>query len=335
MMRVQDWRLSTPEEIEPLLVTEHEAWLHDLDWDVRTAWHAVEPARRAGTLSGFVARDEDGRTVGWTAFLVHRDNVQVLAFVAPAAHAASALLDAILTSDECAAADAVFFCVRSAADSLPDALASRGFRVELYRYLVVDLEPMGPVSAGLRRWAADGNRLVRLFAQAYAGDATTRAFAPHGSTAEWTEYVGTLLTTTGCGRFVPVLSVVAPSADGHEIAGAVIVTDLSPGTSHVAQIAVNPGERGRGLGRQLLAGAMSAAASAGYARMTLLVAGSNRAALALYERGGFRDRSTFVVARADKDALLKAYESRGSTHASGALNRTGGSVPRYRTHLSS
>ena len=297
MIHVQDWRLSTPDEIEPLLALEREAWLRDLDWDVREAWQAVEPARRAGTLSGFVARDDHGRTVGWTSFLLHHDNVQVLAFVAADAHTAAALLDAILASDERASADAVLFCVRSAADSLPDALAARGFQVETYRYLAADLQPLPAVSSPLRRWAADGARLARLFARAYDGNLTTRAFAPPGSSAEWTEYVVTLLTTTGCGRFVPGLSFVVPAAASAELAGAIVVTDLGPGTSHVAQIAVDPGSRGRGLGRDLLAGAMSAAASAGYARMTLLVAASNRPALGLYERAGFLARSSFVVAR--------------------------------------
>jgi ribosomal protein S18 acetylase RimI-like enzyme len=321
MIHVRDWRLSTPAEIEPLLALEREAWLRDLDWDVCEAWHAVEPARHAGTLAGFVATDEPGHIVGWTSFLLHRDNVQVLAFVAPAVSTASALLDAILESDERAAADTVLFCVRSAADSLPNALAARGFRVEPYRYLAVDLdgydrcdgydrskEGTGAVNflssrESLRPWSADGQRLARLFARAYEGNLTTRAFAPHGSAAEWTEYVVTLLTTTGCGRFVPGLSFVVPSARSNELAGAVVVTELAPGTSHVAQIAVDQAERGRGLGRLLLTGAMSAAASAGCARMTLLVAASNRAALALYERAGFRHRSSFVVARAGRDEL--------------------------------
>ena len=346
MIHIQDWRRSTPEEIEPLLALEREAWLRDLDWDVRAAWQAVEPARRAGTLSGFVAKDDHGRLAGWTSFLLHHDNVQVLAFVSPAADTTSALLDAILASEECAAADAVLFCVRSAADSLAEALASRGFRVEPYRYLAADLgrydkgdgsdrskERTDAVSisssrGAMRPWSADGERLARLLARAYEGELTTRAFAPHGSAAEWTEYVVTLLTTTGCGRFLPGLSVVAPSAHGQALAGAIVVTDLAPGTSHVAQIAVDPVERGRGLGGRLLSSAMSAAASAGYARMTLLVATSNGPARGLYERAGFRDRSTFVIARADRDARLNTYEPRGSTHASGALNRTVGSVPR-------
>ena len=326
MIRCEDWRLSTPEEIEPLLAGEREAWLRDLDWDVRAAWHAVEPARRAGTLAGLIAKDEHGHTVGWTSFLLHRDNVQVLAFVAPAVRTASALVDAILESDECSAADAVVFCVRSTDDSLGSALAARGFRVEPYRYLSIDLGKYDGAkeranaaivsrletgaSSALRQWAGDGERLARLFGRAYEGDVTTRAFAPRGTGAEWTEYVVTLLTTTGCGRFMPRLSFVRPSPDGG-LDGAIVVTDLAPGIAHVAQIAVAPAARSRGLGRQLLAATMTEAAGAGYRRMTLLVATSNRAALALYERAGFRDRSTFLVAIAGRDERDSALTTTG------------------------
>ena len=187
--------------IEPLVDREREAWLRDLEWDVRAAWEGVEPARRAGTLPGFVAMDAGGRIVGWTAFLLHRGNVQVLAFVASSSDAAHALLGSIMASDEQAAADAVLFCVRSASETLPLALSSRGFRVEPYRYLAADLAPIAAAANGTRPWSDDGDRLARLFARAYEGEATTRAFAPQGTADEWREYVLSLLTTTGCGRF--------------------------------------------------------------------------------------------------------------------------------------
>jgi ribosomal protein S18 acetylase RimI-like enzyme len=301
MIRCEDWRLAPAAVVEPLVDVERGAWLHDLDWDVRIAWYAVEPARRAGTLAGFLARDADGNVVGWTAFLLHRRSIQVLAFVAPAEATTAALVDAILGSHERAAADTVLFCVRSAAAALPDVLRSRGFRVEPYRYLSAALRPGVAGSAPLRKWAGDSERLAALLAKAYATAGTTRAFAPHGSAAEWTEYVVTLLTTTGCGRFVPSLSFVSPSTRGNELAGAVIVTDIAPGTSHVAQIAVDPSARGQGLARGLLTAAMSTALSMGYARMTLLAADSNYAALSLYEQAGFQDRARFIVAIAEDD----------------------------------
>jgi ribosomal protein S18 acetylase RimI-like enzyme len=303
MIRCHDWRLVPASVVEPLLERERAAWLDDLGWDVRAAWQGVEPARRAGTLAGFVAKDASGRIAGWTAFLLHSGNLQVLAFVASSPEAAAALVDAILESEEHAAAEAVLFCVRSAAEALPSALSIRGFRVERYRYLTASLVAAPPVPSPLRTWSDDGARLARLFARAYEDETTTRAFAPHGTTDEWVEYVVSLITTTGCGRFAPALSFVSPAADPTELDGAVVVTALAPGTSHVAQIAVDPAERGRGLGRHLLERAMSAAAAAGESHMTLLVAASNRAALSLYERAGFRDQSSFVVARLNLDEV--------------------------------
>ena len=299
MIRCEDWRRADASAIEPLLAREREAWLRDLEWDVRAAWQGVEPARRAGTLPGFVATDAGGCVVGWTAFLLHHGNVQVLTFAASSAEAATALVSAIMASDEQAAGDAVLFCVRSASEALPTALAARAFRVEPYRYLAADLAPIPAATNATRPWSDDGDRLARLFARAYEGESTTRAFAPRGTADEWIEYVLSLLTTTGCGRFVPGLSFVAPSSNAKELDGAVVVTDLAPGISHVAQIAVDPAARGRGLGRHLLDNARSAAASAGYRRMTLLVAASNRAALTLYEGAGFRDRASFIVASRD------------------------------------
>ena len=304
MIRCEDWRLTPASIVEPLLERERKAWLDRLGWDVRAAWKGVEPARRAGNLPGLVAKDAGGAIVGWTSFLLHRGHVQVLAFVASSSAATNTLIDAILASEENAAADTVLFCVRSASDALPAALASRGFRVEPYRYLAADLTTPAAGRNGVRPWSDDADRLARLFARAYDSESTTRAFAPRGTADEWIEYVGSLLTTTGCGRFVPALSFVAPAADASELDGAVVVTDLSARTAHVAQIAVDPVARGRGLGRRLLDRSMSAAASSGYARMTLLVAASNGAALALYERAGFRDQSSFVVAMADRTDRL-------------------------------
>src|SRR5699024_10336731 len=108
-----------------------------------------------------------------------------------------------------------------------------------------------------------------------------RAFAPNGTMEEWSEYIGSLLHRPGCGWFVPELSFVVPANQPGEVAAAVLVTDLSTGTAHVAQIAVDPAERGRGWGGRLKSAAAAAAAVHGYSQMPRLVAGSNRPAVSL------------------------------------------------------
>jgi ribosomal-protein-alanine N-acetyltransferase len=57
---------------------------------------------------------------------------------------------------------------------------------------------------------------------------------------------------------------------------------------HINNLAVHPDCRGRGLGRQLLAGTLAAAHALGVRRATLEVRRSNVAAQRLYASAGFR-----------------------------------------------
>ncbi|HVW06608.1 MAG TPA: GNAT family N-acetyltransferase [Vicinamibacterales bacterium] len=301
-MICQDWRTCASSEIAPLLAAEMRAWRRELDWDVTEAWSVVEPARRAGTLPGFVVRDRDGRPAGWTSFLLHRTSLQVLAFVATSTDAATTLVDAILSSRESTAADVSLFCVRDASPRLRDVLEAQAFDVEDYRYLGLALTPDRAATIGdeadsrLRPWRDDTSGAVRLYERAYAGMPGVRAFALSGAREEWAEYLAGLLSGPGCGWFVPELSYVVPAAGSADLAGGVIVTDLGPSTAHIAQIAVDPAYRGQGWGRRLVRAAGRAAFTRGYTQMTLLVSASNRAAIALYEDEGFQDRATFLVA---------------------------------------
>ncbi len=115
---------------------------------------------------------------------------------------------------------------------------------------------------------------AELCARAYADGSGVRAFAPDGTPGEWQEYVEQLRKGPGCGWFVPELSLVAPGARVGELDGAIMITDLGPGTVHVAQVAVDPRARGRGLGRRLVRAALGQAAVT-FDRATLLVSSAN------------------------------------------------------------
>jgi ribosomal protein S18 acetylase RimI-like enzyme len=294
-MTIQEWRTCSPAEVAPLLAAEIRAWRRELDWDISEAWRVVEPARRAGSLPGVVVRDAAGGIAGWSAYLVHGRSLQVLAFVAPDAGVAAALVEAILASPESRTATSSLFSVRDGAPGLVPLLTALGFAVEPYRYLCLPLRPSRVDLDGARGWHDDTERMARLCARAYAGSAEVRAFAPNGTMAEWREYIASLVKGPGCGVFLPELSLVAPAA-AEDFVAAVCVTDLGPATVHVAQIAVDPAARGRGWGRRLIGAVAAAARPRGYSQMTLLVSASNRPAVAMYEQLGFRDQARFVVA---------------------------------------
>ena len=77
-------------------------------------------------------------------------------------------------------------------------------------------------------------------------------------------------------------------------AAVALTTWVGPDAVHVAQIAVSPDRRRQGLARVLMQSVLRASARAGAARMTLMVDGSNVAAVSLYEGLGFSERSRMI-----------------------------------------
>jgi ribosomal-protein-alanine N-acetyltransferase len=75
--------------------------------------------------------------------------------------------------------------------------------------------------------------------------------------------------------------------DDGEVRGFFILRRVDP-EAQLVDIAVGPRDRGRGLGKSLLAAAVAAARSWGSSKLTLEVSAANAPALRLYERAGFR-----------------------------------------------
>jgi ribosomal protein S18 acetylase RimI-like enzyme len=310
-LTVRDWREAPAHVIEPLLAAEMATWRRELHWDVRAAWHVIEPARCAGRLPGLIAPGSNGQSEGWSCFFSDRDSLQVMAFVAANPTATSRLLQSLLASVDAQSVNVITFFVRLAAPALERTLRARGFELAEYRYLVREpaataLPVRNPGRHNLsdlaERLALDGDEDCRkaiadLLARAYRTSTELRAFAPYGTRAEWREYVGNLLGTYDCGLFLAPASFALRRPGEDHLDGLVITTKLDDDTSHVAQLAVDPGERGTGAGGELLRAALTAAADRGLPRTTLLVSASNVRALRLYEAHGFVNRAAFLAAR--------------------------------------
>ena len=299
-MDARDWRVLTEQEAGDAHEAEAARWLSRLHWDTRQSVVRIEAARRAGALAGLVARDEPGAVRGWTFYLVHEGVLQIGAFVADSADATATLLDAVTRTPEAAAASAVMLFVFSDAPGLAAQLADRGFAIERYRYLEAGLtaehgHPSRPFMPASWR-AAERNAVAALFERAYTRNETARPFARGGTSREWREYVTQLVTTRACGEFLADASFMAPSAPGADVAGATLVTRLSVDTAHVAQVAVAPEARRRGLARQLLSSSLDAARRHACVRATLLVSEGNAAAGRLYGTMGFKEVAVFLSA---------------------------------------
>jgi ribosomal protein S18 acetylase RimI-like enzyme len=299
-VRCEDWRGASPTEVQALLANEGAIWRRQLGWDVRDSWTVIEPARAAGALPGFIARDDRGRVIGWTWFLQHRGALQVAALVADDRHAIEMLVDAVVTSETARSSSAQVWSARDTSPALTRALQVSGLRVEPYLYMNKALRgapgAMEPGAASLRAWSvADDALAPALFADAYRDTGHIRAFAPDHSVESWQSYLRTLFETTGCGVLLPGATLVA---EDHGLTGATITTaiDLERGVAHLAQIAVSPRAQGQGLARTLLRASMGECRRARFSVMTLLVAEANTAARGLYESEGFKQTATFTIA---------------------------------------
>ena len=300
-MTIVDWRDLPAETVVPLYKAQLARWQSELEWDTSAMWTLVEAARLGGSLPGFAALDRAGSVVGWTFYNLHQRVVQVGALDGRTGATVRRLLNAIMRSPDALHAQDVT-CFGLSAASTAEALAARRFATQSFLYLQRRLdEPprLGSCSGQtplLTPWQVDdGPDTVRLFAAAYATAPERRCFAGAGRTADWVHYLRQLIHTPGCGLFLPAASFAARDADGQTV-GTVITTSISPRGAHVAQLVVDPSRQREGTGAALLRAACEVAGNEGRRIVTLLVAGDNDGALALYHRAGFRERARFIFA---------------------------------------
>lgn len=294
MLRLADWRDSGAEFAEVWHGLSRR-WAERLRWDSSQTWVTIEAQRLSRALPGLVLLDGQ-RIAGWTFFIIHRGTLQVGGFETESAAATATLLDATLRIGERQAAPSgVMTFMFSHAPGVADALRQRGFDVAEYLYLTRELrsptEPP-PDPDWERSFIV---QVPELLARSYGPATLTRPFARHDTLEEWREYVGQLIGTEACGRFDARLSAGRADADGR-LCGTVLTTCIGPGSIHIAQVAVDPQSRGRGLAYEMIGDVFARAAAEQHTSASLLVEERNEQARRLYERLGFCETERFISA---------------------------------------
>jgi ribosomal protein S18 acetylase RimI-like enzyme len=299
-----DWRHAPNDMVARLFEIERHRWIDALHWDMAASFRSLEEARANGHAAGLIAQDPTGRVAGWTYFLLQNRRLQIGGLVAESGEVTRQLLDGVLKAPEADMASEVLCFAFPASTSLEGALARRRFDVRKYLYLRKTTSPtasaaldLGARADQIRPWTEnDGVDTVRLMARAYAGVAGARSFAPKGTLEEWAHYLAQLIKTPACGVFLPAASLSVQHPADDRLRGVVLTTALQRDTAHVAQLAIDPAYRRRGLARALMQTAVQHAAAAGYWRLTLLVAEENTAARELYASLGFEPHGHFLYA---------------------------------------
>jgi ribosomal protein S18 acetylase RimI-like enzyme len=305
-MIVEDWRDLDPGDLAPLYEAECRRYRAALYWDLEPSCRIIEDARRNGQLPGLVVRAPGGAIAGWTYFIVHEGVLQVGGLVADSASRLRRMLDRVLQSPEATYSRALTAFVFPASPSLQTAFERQRFGVERHAYLARPIAG-GPSADSVRKGLAPGYRLrplseidpaevVRLTARSYAGMSESRCFAPDGRLDQWAHYLGQLLVTPACGRYLPEASFAVERRDSRDLAGAVIATAIAPETAHIAQVVVDPGCRRAGLAAELVAASLERARADGFSMLSLIVAEANAPARRLYARLGFSEKASFLFA---------------------------------------
>lgn len=300
-MTIVDWRRVDARALAVVFARERARWLLELGWETRESWMHVERARTTWGLPGLAAIDDGGRVRGLTFFHQTDGRCDIGGVFAESDGVREALLDAAVSVCATAGAEEVAAFVYATDLSIGRILSARGFDREDVHYLSLALDEAKLPEEGspddrlsVRAWqAGDATAMAPLLHVSYDVAAAHR-FVPDATEQGWRHYVGNLVEHEACGRILPSASRMVVAGDA--LVGAVLVTDLGPATAHIAQVAIHPGWRRLGLAGALLDQAARRVRAAGYARMTLLAAASNAAALRLYRDRGFVEAGTFIAA---------------------------------------
>lgn len=293
-MIVTDWREAEPALLRSCYDREAQHWQRELGWDTEQTWSTIEEARVTWGLPGLMALDGP-RVDGWAFYTRDGDILQVGGLVSESGDATARMLDEVLKAATNAQLPTVScFLLEHAAD-LRTELTKHGFEVEPFLYLAAPLSRIAAPSTTGASWREDDvDQAGDLLHAAYSPHAA-RHFATHGTTGEWRHYISQMIEQTACGIFDPhATRVVRQQCTLRALA---LMTTIGPRTAHLAQMAVHPNERGKGVAAGLLQEAATLSLSAGRDEMTLLVGESNHPARRLYERLGFTPRASFVAAR--------------------------------------
>lgn len=173
-------------------------------------------------------------------------------------------------------------------------LEAQGFQLNERRFMRlarVEAAPLPQSPFGLRlRPMTPGaiDALALAMSKSFVGHPDRRVSMLYWDYAGCRRLMDLLILKEGCGAFDQGCSLTAMIDE--ELAGGIVVTRISKGNFFVAQVFVHPRYQGRGVGQQLLGGAMTAIARQDpSARLALTVTLANRRAYEWYRRAGFED----------------------------------------------
>jgi len=291
--------------LEPLLEEEIREWRRELDWDYRPSADLVRRFVRMQALLGYalVAGDQ---VLGY-GYYVNEEHKGLLGDVyvmpehrmgAGECRLLTALIQTLAATPSIRRVEAQLMLWQDRPDrELPLVGKLRRFR---RLFMMVDLVNPLPQPAGkhpaisYRQWQErDQEAAGRLIAAAYRGHIDSEINDQYRSPGGARRFLSNIVQYPGCGSFCQPASMVAAEQSTNNLAGISLSSLVAFDIGHITQICVAPGWRGRKVGLDLLCRSLRELEQAGCRRVSLTVTASNKEAVSLYERLGFRVHREF------------------------------------------
>lgn len=305
-MQIVDLRQLHSRALEGLFQEEARHWLEELRWDYRPSLDLVRKFIDSRALGGYAASD-NGRMTGY-GFYVLEDHKGLIGGLYVSPQFPQAPITQRLLTEMLATLRATPRLERIEAQLMPFGteldpdFLSQYFRLHMRQFMLLPLDQAkrsgAPLSQGLRidpwkdRALESAARLIQL---AYADHVDSQINDQYRTEAGSLRFLRNIVLLPGCGQFLPEASFLARPATGDRPVGMVLTSTVAEGVGHTTQVCVMPGYQHRGIGRLLMERSIEVLRQRGYESLSLTVTASNRGAVELYERLGFRTVKTFAA----------------------------------------
>jgi ribosomal protein S18 acetylase RimI-like enzyme len=306
---IVDLRRVPVRDLEPLLADEIAEWRRELAWDFEPSAALVRRYAGSGSLGG-AALMVNGQVAGYGyAVLEEPRGIIGDLYLRPHMREAGAeaelfrsLLDALAATPRVSRMESQLMLVRPETAEL---IRSTGRPVRTFarRLMMRDdgrpLAGAAPLPEGRFRFEPWEDSFLHLagaiIAASYKGQTDSEINSQYRSPAGARRFLSNIVEFPGCGMFHAPGSFVVFDRQSGEAVGMVLASFVSEEAGHISQLCVLPALRGLGLGSELLRRSDEALRGNGARLVSLTVTESNRGAIALYERSGFRSVRNFFA----------------------------------------
>jgi ribosomal protein S18 acetylase RimI-like enzyme len=302
-----DLRRLAAQDLESLLEEETHAWKEQLDWDFEKSAALVRRFVDLRALNG-AALIEDGAVTGYLYYVLednkgligdlyvmheHRTWERETALV-------EAALDAMITNPAITRIESQLMMLHYQPGLRLPWTEHLGCYERVFMRIELREAPFGEGRmrrpAYIEKWGDQfQDEAANLIAAAYTGHVDSRINDQYRTPVGARRFLYNIMQYPGCGSFYRPASFAAFDSASGEICGISLASLVSPDCGHITQICVAPSMRGTGIGYALLARSLSTLREMGCRTASLTVTGSNREAVTLYERMGFRTARRFFA----------------------------------------